>query len=95
MPADRALSLLVVPAPDLPGQWVGHCLELDIISMGRSLEHAIRMTEEAVRECVADDLSHGLDPFARGPAPEEYFEEWRREGTLRRLGVDAPEPNGA
>jgi predicted RNase H-like HicB family nuclease len=94
MPGDRALSLLVFPAPDVPGQWLGHCLELDIMSVGSSLQHAIRLTEEAVRECVADDLSHGLDPFARKPAPEEYFEEWRREGTRRTLGVDVPEPLG-
>ncbi|HEY6056243.1 MAG TPA: hypothetical protein VIU86_20095 [Gaiellaceae bacterium] len=91
MPADRTLSLLVYPAPDVPGQWVGHCLELDILSAGNSLEHAILMTEEAVQLCIADDVAHGLDPFARRPAPEEYFEQWRQDGARRTLVLDVPE----
>ena len=85
------LRLLVKPAEDVTGQWVGHCLELDILSVGTSPEHAIAMTREAVSECVADDLRSGRDPFARRPAPDESFEEWQRGAERRYLDLDFQE----
>ena len=75
---DRNFWLLVKPADDVPGQWVGHCLELDIISVGDSLQDAIKMTAEATFECVVDDLVNGRDPFDRNMAPAEYFGELSR-----------------
>lgn len=70
----RHLRVLVHPAEDVPGQWVGHCLELDILSVGTSPEHALAMTTEAVQMCVDDDVAHGWDPFARRPAPDVLAE---------------------
>jgi predicted RNase H-like HicB family nuclease len=93
----RSLRVLIAPADDVPGQWVGHCLDLDIVSAGTSPEHALEMATEAVNECVADDVAHGRNPFDRSPAPpdperEKRFREAmdhifeRHEGLLRRLG---------
>jgi predicted RNase H-like HicB family nuclease len=75
---DRELVVLIEPAGDLPGQWVGHCLDLDIVSAGMSPEHALEMVTEAVDECIADDLANGLDPWARRPAPPEYYAALQR-----------------
>lgn len=86
---------MIAPADDVPGQWVGHCLDLDIVSAGTSPEHALEMVTEAVNECIEDDLAHGRDPFARRPAPDaererqleafmsDIFE--RHAGVFRRL----------
>lgn len=86
----RSLSLLLTPAEDVPGQWIGHCLELDIVSVGTSAEHAAEMAREAVRDCVADDIRDGRDPFARRRAPEEYFEQWRLGAERRHLELGVP-----
>lgn len=75
---ERNFWLLVKPADDVPGQWVGHCLELDILSVGDSLQEAIRMTSEAMCEAIADDIEHGRSPLQRRSAPPEYVTELNR-----------------
>lgn len=75
---ERNFWLLVKPADDVPGQWVGHCLELDILSVGESLREAIRMTSEAMCESIVDDIGQGRSPLERRPAPPEYTTELNR-----------------
>ncbi|MEY4548404.1 MAG: hypothetical protein RL685_4599 [Pseudomonadota bacterium] len=74
----RNFWLLMRPVDDVPGQWVGHCLELDIMSVGDSLQQAIEMTSEAMCECIVDDLMHGRSPLERQSAPPEYTTELNR-----------------
>lgn len=61
------------PAEDLPGQWVAHCLDLDVVSQGNSLQHAIEMICEAVAMMMADRAS-GRDKSQTQRAPEEYYD---------------------
>lgn len=77
--------LHIYPAPDVRGQWVAHWLNLDIVTQGKSLEHAHRMAKEALDLCITADLQDGLDPIAvRASAP---VEEWQRMlGALRAAG---------
>lgn len=75
---ERNFWLLVKPADDVPGQWVGHCLELDILSVGESVQEAIQRTSEAMCESIMDDIQHGRSPLARRPAPPEYTTELNR-----------------
>jgi hypothetical protein len=75
---DRNFWLLIKPADDVPGQWTGHCLDLDIVSAGTSLSHAIEMTVEAVGETILDDLEHDLYPMERRAAPPEFYAELNR-----------------
>jgi predicted RNase H-like HicB family nuclease len=42
------LAYIVLPAVDLPGQWVGHCLDLDLVTQGDSLRDAVESIGEAV-----------------------------------------------
>lgn len=73
---DRVYNVWVLahPCQDVPGQWVAHCLEFDVVSQGNSLEHAMRMVGEACALVVVDDLTKGKDPLARR-APEKCFDE--------------------
>ena len=80
------------PSKDIEGQWVGHCLEFDVISQGDSLDHAIRMVLEATRMVVVDDLQKHRDPRQRR-APEDYFETLSRvisSGQKVPLDLDSP-----
>jgi len=65
------------PSKDVEGQWVGHCLEFDVVSQGDSLDHAIRRVLDATTMVVADDLHKHRDPRQRR-APEDYFETLSR-----------------
>lgn len=71
------LWVLFKPAEDLHGCWTAHCLELDVVTSGTSLSHAIGMVVEAAGMTIMDDISHGRDPHDRR-APKEYWGELSR-----------------
>jgi predicted RNase H-like HicB family nuclease len=77
--AEHVYSVWVIarPSKDVEGQWVGHCVEFDVVSQGDSLDHAIRMVLEATSMVVLDDLQKHRDPRQRR-APEDYFETLSR-----------------
>jgi hypothetical protein len=85
--ASRNLWVLARPSEDIPDQWSVHCLDLDIVSAGDSLEDALEMIVEAVGMCVADDLKRGLDPFGRNRAPQEYWDELERVTSRGSYGL--------
>ena len=72
------LWLLIKPAPDVRNQWVGHCLDLDIVTQGNSIAHAFEMLREAVGMAVCYDLEAGRNPHDRKRAPPESWAEWER-----------------
>ena len=45
--------------------WLAHCLDLDVITYGKSLDHAMEMAREAITMVVDDDLVVGRDPLSR------------------------------
>lgn len=69
--------VLVEPASDLPGVWVSHCLDFDVISQGASPAEAVVAVTEAVGMAVTDDLNARLDPFERR-APSEFWDRLLR-----------------
>jgi hypothetical protein len=85
----RNVWVIARPAEDVPGQWVGHCLDFDIVSLGTSLRHALAMTAEAVCMCLEEDVKSGAEPFSRSPAPAQYWEERDR---VVREGTYGPAP---
>lgn len=54
--------ILIQPAPDLPGQFVAHHLETDVVSQGDDPRQALAMCREALK------VSEGTTR-----APEEFF----------------------
>ena len=70
------LTFVVKPSEEIPDRWVGHCLELDVVSEGSSYAHALEMALEAAGMVVKDDLQNGRDPFERR-APKEFWREQR------------------
>lgn len=71
------LTAVLKPAEDIPGHWVSHCLELDVVSEGDTLSAAMGMLTEAAAMTIADDLNGGRNPLARR-APEEFWSELGR-----------------
>jgi len=74
-PIDARFVVILRPVVELPGQWVGHCLDLDVVSQGRSPSHALEMTVEACTMVLMEDRKRGLDP-ARRRAPIEFWQEF-------------------
>lgn len=70
--AEAIFSVIVTPS-EVKGQWVAHCLNIDLVTQGDSVQHAFAMALESVRTVVADDLKQGLDPLDRKEAPEECW----------------------
>ena len=65
--------VLVYPAPDVEGQWIAHCLELDMIVQGDSDEHARTVLLDQFQVLLEYNLQHGLVPIQIRPAPTEVW----------------------
>ncbi len=55
-------------------RWIARVLELDVLTVGETLDEAISMAEDAARLTLEHDLQHGLDPLRRR-APQEYWDK--------------------
>jgi hypothetical protein len=77
------LWILLYRAPDVPDEWIAHCLDMDVVSQGTSFHHAMSMLEEAIVLVMRGDITQGRDPFKRVRAPDE---EWVRLHTIQREG---------
>ena len=80
----RNVWVLVTRSEEMPDKWVAHCLDLDIVTQGDSVDHAFAMAREAVNMVIQDDLAEGLNPFDRQPAPGE---DWAELYSLMHDGV--------
>lgn len=72
------LHALIYPAKDLPGEWVSHCLDLDIVSQGRDAGHALEMLCEAITLSVRWAIEEGRPPLELRPAPSEDWDRFER-----------------
>lgn len=72
--AVREVSVLILPASDVRGQWVAHCLNWDLVSQGDSPSHAATMITEAVVMAIEEDTKAGLDPADRPSAPQPLWD---------------------
>jgi len=68
------LVVMVTPSEGVPGQWVAHVLNLDLVTQGDSIEHAFEMAREAVLEVIGDDLRNGREPLERPMAEDECWQ---------------------
>lgn len=67
------LCILLTKDDEL-GQWVSHCLDLDIVSQGETVATSIESIIEAVRLCIDEDQAQGLHPLSRPAAPQECWD---------------------
>jgi predicted RNase H-like HicB family nuclease len=86
------LWILIERAADVPGEWVAHCLDFDVVTQGRSLQHAFEMLKESVAMVVADDLKVGRDPLDRRAPKAEWDHLWAavKRGEKRPRGEPLP-----
>ncbi len=84
--------IVIERAEDVPGEWVAHCLDFDVVMQGRDPRHALEMAKESVEMIVVDDLAAGHDPRRRR-APEEYW--LRLSNILDRAEKLSALPEGA
>jgi predicted RNase H-like HicB family nuclease len=71
-----AAWIVIFPAEDVPGTWVAHALEFDVVTQGSNAEDAYAMATEAVTMVLTEDLREGRDPYARR-APDECWKPLR------------------
>jgi hypothetical protein len=74
----REFSVLIRGADDLPGVWVAHCLNWDLISQGGSPSAAAQAIAEAIVLAIEADEADDLDPDERLPAPAEDWDLFRK-----------------
>jgi len=57
--------------------WVGHCLNIDVVSQGATPCAALENTMMATQFLVLDDCANGKDPHSRNIAPKEDWDAFR------------------
>lgn len=77
--------LLIRRAQAVPGQWVAHALDVDVVTQGSSPAHARQMASEAVEALLIETLQAGRSPYDHS-APAEcwapLFHLWRLGATV-------------
>lgn len=73
MSLKQSLNVVIYPAPDLEGEWVAHCLELDMVSQGSSPPNALEMIAEAIEVTAQDNVQHGRPPLDFRAAPRDVW----------------------
>ncbi len=88
------LKTLVYEAPDLPGQWIGHCLDLDIISQAPNPVEAVEMLAESIELLAADNVAAGqpalLPRPIRDPDSLLHLQRLCRETAFATRGLRMP-----
>lgn len=72
-----AFWIIFRPAADIPGQWVAHNLDLDVVTQGDSLTHAILMAQEATEMVLVDDIAAGRDLMDRRAPGKHWDDMWK------------------
>jgi hypothetical protein len=71
---------------------VARCLEYDIAAQGNSIEEAIDAFADVLAAQIMLDVRAGREPLSQiGPAPEEYFEKYRRAKRLESEPLRLPD----
>lgn len=71
----KRLPTVIYPSLEVNGQWVAHCLPIDLVSQGNDPAHAIEMIAEAIEMVAEHHVSEGREPFAgMETAPLECWE---------------------
>lgn len=80
------LHALIYPADDVPGEWIAHCLDLDIVSQGTNAPHALEMLCEAIKLSVQWAIEENRPPLEMRAAPAEAWEKFESTPpTLTRI----------
>jgi len=77
------LRALIYSSADKPGHFVAHCLELDVVAVGRSALEAVRLLDELVGELIVAALADGTIDKVLHPAPADRWEKFA-QGVERR-----------
>lgn len=68
------LRVVLYPAPDLPGQWIAHGLETDLVSQGDSAEHALAMMADALQTLTTHPTARRRAALRLRPAPRGVWD---------------------
>lgn len=72
--------LVFTREPSSEDPWIVHCLDVDVVTQGRSLRHACGMVAEAVQLMLTENA------LPQRPAPPEYWDRlWTLLRTHRRI----------
>ena len=69
------LNFLIYPSEDAPGDYVAHCLEMDVVAVEHSRADAVALLKEFIEDLIhranETDTLHKL----LKPAPDKYWQQ--------------------
>ncbi len=67
----RPITVRIFACPDVSGEWLAVCPDLDVVTHGRSRVDAAEMFADALRTIEEHDSDRGDDPFARASLSDD------------------------
>lgn len=89
---DGEVWVQIERAEDLPGVWIAHCLDFDLVTQGSSIKHAVDMAYEAITMVVEEDLMAGRDLADRRASKEDRDFFYRLLLAAEKMPPGAPFP---
>ncbi|MCX5676018.1 MAG: hypothetical protein NTX87_13505 [Planctomycetota bacterium] len=74
MAGQLSLNFLIYPCRDPPGRFAAHCLELDVLAVGKTKPEAIALLKELIEDLFSAALEDGTFDKVFKPAPQEYWQ---------------------
>jgi len=94
------LTFLIYPSEDSPGKYVAHCLELDVVAVGRAEPEAITLLKELITELWKAAAKDGTLDDIINPAPAQFWrqllhaEPYEPPHEVTKRHIKAPEIDG-
>lgn len=79
----HTLHAVIYPAEQIAQRWVAHCLELDIVTYGRSESDAIAMLADAIATVAEANVQSGQPPLQFRNAPRDVWRKVLPSSTAR------------
>lgn len=82
------------PSQDLPGKWVAHCLDLDVVTYGNSIVDARRMVLEACKIVIEEDEKFSKDSSLRSAPNNHWIKLNNLRGNAQKANCNITVVNG-
>jgi len=79
-------NVYAVPAPNVPGDWLAHCLELDLMSQGSDALQAIELLKQSIAMLVGE--AESLPPFEIRDPPAEAWQTFSSAPVFGQIRIE-------
>ncbi len=82
MPIQFQFRVVIYPSNEKKNSFIAHCLELDVMGQGKSIEGAVSELLEIIEVQIENSKANKIEPFF--PAPKEIWQIYQKARESKR-----------